>query len=241
VDTYRRSGIVTGILFLVADAAGFLALFAQPFLNAPDYLTRVAANEPTVLAGALLVFVMGWADAGIGISMYPVLRRHNEGVALGAAAFRIIDGVFHCLGAVLILLLATLSREFIKAGPAALAQFQGLGTLLLEGHTWVVAVGALLAWCIGAYLYYALFYKTRLVPRWMSVWGLAGITLVVAASILVLFRQVAPMSTAQLIMSFPVALQEIVLAVWLIVKGFSPSASARRSADRSAASLRAVS
>jgi hypothetical protein len=226
MDTYRRSGIVTGILFIVADAAGFLALFAQRVINAPDYLTRVAANELTVLAGALLVFVMGWADAGIGIAMYPVLRRHNEGVALGAAAFRIIDGVFHCIGAVLILLLATLSREFIKAGPAALAQFQGLGTLLDEGHTWVVAVGALLAWCIGAYLYYALFYKTRLVPRWLSVWGLAGITLVVAASILVLFRQVAPMSTAQLIMSFPVALQEIVLAVWLIVRGFNPSASA---------------
>jgi hypothetical protein len=240
VDTYRRSGIVTGILFLVADTAGFLALFAQPFLNAPDYLTRVAANELTVLAGALLVFVMGWADAGIGISMYPVLRRHNEGLALGAAAFRIIDGVFHCLGAVLIVLLATLSREFIKAGPAALAQFQGLGTLLLEGHTWVVAVGALLAWCIGAYLYYALFYKTRLVPRWLSIWGLAGITLTVAASILVLFRQVAPMSTAQLIMSFPVALQEIVLAVWLIVKGFSPSASARRSVHGRAVPQRSV-
>jgi hypothetical protein len=226
MDTYRRSGIVTGILFIVADAAGFLALFAQPVLNAPDYLTRIAANELTVLAGALLVFIMGWADAGIGISMYPILRRHNEGVALGAAAFRIIDGVFHCIGAILILLLATLSREFIKAGPAGLAQFQGIGTLLLEGRTWVVAVGALLAWCIGAYLYYALFYKRRLVPRWLSVWGLAGITLVVAASILVLFRQVAPMSTAQLIMSFPVALQEIVLAIWLIIRGFNPSASA---------------
>ncbi len=224
MDTYRRSGIVTGILFIVADAAGFLALFAQPVLNAPDYLTRIAANELTVLAGALLVFIMGWADAGIGISMYPILRRHNEGVALGAAGFRIIDGVFYCLGAVLILLLATLSREFINAGPAALAQFQGLGTLLLEGRTWVVAVGALLAWCIGAYLYYALFYKTRLVPRWLSVWGLVGITLVVAASILVLFRQITQMSTAQLLMSFPIALQELVLAIWLIVKGFNSSA-----------------
>jgi magnesium-transporting ATPase (P-type) len=241
VDTYRRSGIVTGILFLVADAAGFLALFAQPFLNAPDYLTKIAANEPTVLAGALLVFVMGWADAGIGISMYPILRRHNEGLALGAAAFRIIDGVFHCLGAVLILLLATLSREFIKAGPAALAQFQGLGTLLLEGHTWVVAVGALLAWCIGAYLYYALFYKMRLVPRWLSVWGLVGITLTATASILVLFRRVAPFSTAQLLMNLPIAPQEIVLAIWLIIRGFNPSASPRRGVHGSAVPQRRAS
>ncbi len=224
MDTYRKSGMVTGLMFIAADAAGFLTFIAQPVLGAPDYLTRIAANESTVLAGALLVFIMGWADAGIGISMYPVLRRHNEGVALGAAAFRIMDGILHCIGAVLILSLATLSREFVAAGGGTPALFQDLGTLLLEGRTWVVAVGALLAWCIGAYLYYALFYKTRLVPRWLSLWGLAGITMVAAAGILVLFRQIVPMSSTQMLLSFPIALQEIVLAVWLIVRGFNPTA-----------------
>ena len=224
MDTYRRSGIVTGILFIAATAAGTLSLFAQPILDAPDYLTKISANEPTVLAGAFLLFIMGWAGAGIGISMYPILRRHNEGLALGAAGFRIIEGVFDGIGAVLILLLATLSREFIKEGPAGLAQFQSLGALLKEGRTWVGDVAALPAWCIGAYLYYSLFFKTRLVPRWLSVWGLAGITLTVAASILVLFRQIAPLSTAQLLMNLPIAPQEIVLAIWLIVRGFNPSA-----------------
>jgi hypothetical protein len=241
MDSDRRSGIVTGILFIAATAAGTLAVFAQPVLNAPDYLTRIAANEPTVLAGALLVFIMGWAGAGIGIAMYPVLRRHNEGLALGAAGFRIIEGVLICIGAVLILLLATLSQEFIKAGPAALAQFQSLGALLAEGRVWVRDVAALPSWCIGAYLYYSLFFQTRLVPRWLSVWGLAGITLVVAASTLVLFRQIAPMSTAQLLMSFPIALQEMVLAIWLIVKGFNPSASASPRPDASAVAQRRAS
>jgi hypothetical protein len=226
MDTYRKSGIVTGILFIVATAAGILSLFAGPILDAPDYLTRISANEPTVLTGAFLVFIMGWAGAGIGISMYPVLRKYNEGLALGAAGFRIIEGVFHCIGAVLILLLATLSRELIKAGPAGLAQFQNLGTLLREGRTWVGDVAALPSWCIGAYLYYSVFYKTRLVPRWLSLWGLAGITLTVAASVLVLFRQITPFSTAQLLMNLPIAPQEMVLAIWLIVKGFNPSATA---------------
>ena len=226
MDAYRRSGIVTGTLFILATAAGIPLLFAQGIIGAPDYMTRISANEPTVLAGALLVFIMGWAGAGIGISMYPILRRHNEGLALGSAGFRIIDGVFHCIGAVLILLLATLSREFIKAGPADLAQFQNLGTLLAEGRVWVRDVAALPAWCIGAYLYYSLFFKTRLVPRWLSVWGLAGITLTIAGSILVLFRQIAPMSTVQLLMNLPIFPQEIVLAIWLIVKGFNASATA---------------
>ena len=234
MDTYRRSGIVTGILFIAATAAGMLALFAQPILNAPDYLTKISANEPTVLAAAFLVFIMGWAGAGIGISMYPILRRHNEGLALGAAGFRIIEGVFHCIDAVLILLLVTLSREFIKAGPADLAQFQNLGTLLAEGRTWVRDVAALPAWCIGAFLYYALFFKTRLVPRWLSVWGLVGITLTVAASILVLFRQIAPLSTVHLLMNLPIAPQEMVLAIWLIVKGFNRSAIASPQRCRSA-------
>lgn len=224
MDTYRRSGIVTGILFIVATAAGILCLFTQGPVNAPDSLLKISANEPTVLAGALLVFIMGWAGAGIGISMYPILRRHNEGLALGAAGFRIIEGIFDCIGAVLILLLATLSREFLKAGPADLAQFQNLGTLLAEARIWVREVAAVPSWCIGAYLYYAVFFRSRLVPRWLSVWGLAGITLTVAGSMLVLFRQIAPFSTSQILMSIPIALQEMVLAIWLIVKGFNPSA-----------------
>jgi hypothetical protein len=226
MDTYRRSGIVTGILFLAADAAGFLTFIAKPILGAPDSLLRISANEPTVLAAALLVLIMGWADAGIGISMYPILRRHNEGLALGAAGFRIIDGVFHCIGAVLILLLATLSRQFITAGPAALAQLQNLGALLREGRTWVSDVAALPAWCIGACLYYALFFRTRLVPRWLSLWGLVGIALTMAGSMLVLFRQIAHLSSVQMLLYLPCALQEIVLAIWLIVKGFNPSAAA---------------
>jgi hypothetical protein len=226
MDTDRRSGVVTGVLFIAATAAGSLALFAQPILGAPDYLTRISANEPMALAGALLVFVMGWAGAGIGISMYPILRRHNEGLALGAAGFRIMEGILDGIGAVLILLLATLSRQFIKAGPADLALFQNLGTLLQEGRIWVRDGAALLAWCIGAYLYYSLFLRTRLVPRWLSVWGLVGITLTVAGSILVLFRRIAPLSTAHLLLNLPIFPQEMVLAIWLIVKGFSRSATA---------------
>jgi hypothetical protein len=160
MDTYRRSGIVTGILFIVATAAGTLSLLWQPHLNAPDCMTNISVNEPTVFAAALLVFIMGWS---------------------GAAEFRVIEGVFDCIGAVLILLLATLRRESIKAGPAGLAQFQSLGALLREGRTCSGDAAALPAWCIAAYLYYSLFYKTRLVPRWLSLWGLVGITLTMAA------------------------------------------------------------
>jgi len=166
---------------------------------------------------------MGWAGAGIGISMYPILRRRNEGLALGAAAFRIFEGVFDCVGAVLILLLATLSRSSSRRD-RPIWRSSRPSARCWGGRTWVREVAAVPSWCIGAYLYYALFFKTRLVPRWLSVWGLAGITLFVATSLLVLFRQIAPFSTAQVLMSIPIGIQEMVLAVWLIVKGFNPSA-----------------
>jgi hypothetical protein len=225
VDIYRRSGIAAGILFIVATVAGVMSLFTLGPVNAPDALLVIAADEPKVLAGALLVFIMGWAGAGIAISMYPVLRKHNEGLALGAAGFRIIEGVFFCIGAVLILLLATLSREVAEGGPGALAELQSLGTLLAKARTWVRDVAGLLSWCIGASLYYWLFFRTRLVPRWLSIWGLVGLFPTVAAILLVLFRQLTSTSGIHTLLNLPLALQEMVLAVWLIARGFNPSAS----------------
>jgi hypothetical protein len=214
MDIYRRSGIFTGILFIAATAAGVAGLSAQPMLGAPDFLAKASAGEPTVLFSALMVFVMGLACGGIAIAMYPVLRRYGEAMALGAVGFRIMEGAFHCAGAVLILLMASLSREFVKAGPAEAARFQALGTLIAEGREWTISVGAILCWCAGASLYYALFFKTKLVPRWLSLWGLIGIALAIGASLLVLFRRAT----------------DKVMALWLIVKGFDPKALIKKDA-----------
>ena len=224
MNLYRRSGLATGVLFIAATAAGVLSLSAQRFVAAPDYLRTISANEPAVLLSALLILVMGWAGAGIGIAMYPVLRRHDAAMAFGAASFRVIEAVFDCVGALLLLMMVSLSREFMASGQGDGAQFQRLGTLLLEGRRWVSSLLALPSWCIGAYLYYSLFYRARLVPRCLSLWGLAGITLTMIASALVLSNQLASESAVQLLLNLPIALQEMVLAVWLIARGFNPSA-----------------
>jgi len=91
-------------------------------------------------------------------------------------------------------------------------------------------VAGLLAFGLGALMYYYIFYQTRLVPRWLSGWGLIGIILIIVISMLVMFRVIAPMSTTQIVLAVPIGLQEMVLAVWLIVKGFNPSAIASLSA-----------
>ena len=90
-----------------------------------------------------------------------------------------------------------------------------------------------LAFCAGATLYYLIFYRSQLIPRWLSVWGLAGTVLCLTAGLLVFFQSIAVLSGTQVALSLPIAVQEMVLAVWLIVKGFSakPRAKAPTAAE----------
>ena len=88
----------------------------------------------------------------------------------------------------------------------------------------------LLTWCIGAYMYYFVFYQYRLVPRWLTVWGLVGITLTIIGALLIVFHLIPGYGTVQMVLNLPIFLQEMVLAVWLIAIGINPSAVASHSA-----------
>jgi Domain of unknown function (DUF4386) len=220
----RKSAIITGVLFIIGFAGVLTVALTKPILDDPDYLVKVSANANRIILGAFFQIIMAAACAGIGISLYPVLRKYNEGLALGAVGFRIIEAVFQIVGAVILLLLLTLSQEFVKAGALDSSHFQTEGALLLAGSDWVNHVAVLLVWSMGALMYYSIFYRTKLIPRWLSGWGLVGITLTIVASILFMFRLIGPMSTIQVALNIPIAVQEMVLAIWLIVKGFNPSA-----------------
>lgn len=178
----------------------------------------------------LLTFIGAAASASIAISLYPILRRYNEGLALGSVGFRLIEGVLYIVGAIFLLLLLTLSQEFVKAGAQNSSYFQTLGVVFLAGYHWVGFVGAVLAFYLGALMYYYIFYQTKLVPRWLSGWGLVGATLGIVASLLVMFGLIGPLSTFQVVLNLPIAVQEMVLAVWLIARGFNSSAIASLSA-----------
>ena len=221
-----KAARITGILFIIATAASILSLpFLQP-INASNYLVDVSANGNQVTAGALLSLIAAAASASIAISMYPILRRYNEVLALGAVGFRLIEGVFYVVSVVGLLSLLTLSQEFVKAGAPDPSYFQTLGALTLAGYHWAGNVTSLLAFSLGALMYYVIFYQTRLVPRWLSGWGLVAISLTMASGVLAMFSLIGPLSTFQVVLNLPIAVQEMVLAVWLIVKGFNPSAMA---------------
>jgi hypothetical protein len=117
----------------------------------------------------------------------------------------------------------TLSQEYVKAGAPDASYFQSLGTLLLAARDWAGVLGSF-AFILGALMYYYIFYQSKLIPRWLSVWGLIGVPFWIAAELLLMFGLIEHFSTNAILLDIPIAINEMVLAVWLIVKGFNPSA-----------------
>lgn len=231
MNNFRKLAISAGILFIIytsVDLLGFL--FLGP-LTAPSYLVSVSENAGLVGTGAFLSLIGGACASGIAISLYPVLKKFNPVLALGAVGFRISEGVLRFVSVSVLLSIITLSQLYVKAGAPDSSYFQTLGALLSAVRLWVGSgVGSLLAFSIGCTLYYIIIYQTRLVPRWMTVWGLVFGILGIVSCALVSTGLIAPFSTEQIVMIIPMLPQEIVLAVWLIVKGFNPSAIASLSA-----------
>ena len=225
MNTNRTNAAVVGGLFIIGTVTGTIAAISgNPILDAPDYLTKVSANESQIITGAFLVFLMGVACAGIGLALYPIMKKYSPGLAIGVVGFRVAEGIFEILGGVITIGLLALSQEFVKAGAPNAAYFQIIGAILKAGDAWLSNGATLLCWCIGALMYYTVFYQYRLVPRWISGWGLVGITLTTISGVLVMLHVIPGFGTVQVVSSLPIALQEMVFAVWLIAKGVNPSA-----------------
>ena len=173
-------------------------------------------------AGALLLLIAAFACAGIAVSMYPILRKANAGLqALGSVVFRTMEAVMYVIAVVSLLSLLTLGEQLVSAGAAERVSLGVVGDLLLSLREHAALVGVF-AFCLGAFLYYFAFFQSRLIPRWLSSWGIAAIILMTTAAVLALFNNDAV--TGYVPLALPIFLQEMVLAVWLIAKGYSPSA-----------------
>ena len=225
MDSNRRFALAAGVLFIIATVAGVISrvVLVQPILGAPDYLTRISANEGQVLLGALFLLIGAVAASGIAIALYPVVRQHDEGLAIGSVGFRLIEGALYLGIVVCLLVLVTVSRESANAGAPASSAYVAPAALVMAARDSLGQV-AVLAFGLGGLMYYWVFYRSRLVPRWLSAWGLVAITSVMASGLLVMLGLAAPMSVTQLVLALPIAVQEMVLAVWLITRGFNPRA-----------------
>ncbi len=222
--THRTAARVVGALFIVATGAMSLAVvLLEPVLGAPDYLTKASLSENRVATGALFELINHIAVVGIAVAIYPVLRRFSERLALGYVAARSIEAVLFAIGTMHLLTLVKVSHKFVAAGAPPDSHFQTLGGLLLAAHDWDEAALAFTAFSLGALLLNFVLYQARLVPRWLSVWGLVGAALILAARVMVIYG-LDLSSATQMVLDAPIAAQEMVFAVWLIVKGFNAAA-----------------
>jgi hypothetical protein len=223
--TDRTTARVVGSLFIVATVAGVVAAMFERSLGAGDYLVQVSPEENSVATGVLLVLVMAAAVIAISIVLYPVLRRFSERLAMGYVVARTIEGVTFVVSTLAALALVTLSREFVATGTPEAASYRAVGDTLVGARDWVDAALGVVAFSLSALMLNYVLFRTRLVPRWLSTWGLAGAALYLAAGVMVLYG-LEPFSATQNVLNAPMFLQEMVFAVWLIAKGFNVPATA---------------
>ncbi len=222
---------LVGIMFIMASATAILGLlFYQPILTGPDYLTNGAVNGTQVIMGALMELVLVITAIGTAIGMFQVLRSYGERIALGHLFFRFLEAVVISIGIVAVLSLLTLSRDFVTTDTANASAYHVSGSLLQAVYKTTSMLGPLFLLGVNTLMYSYLLFKSQLVPRPLAVMGLNGATLVLVYGMLVLFGVVVHGSGPVMVLVMPVALYEMFLAVWLIVKGFNPSATAFGSA-----------
>jgi uncharacterized protein DUF4386 len=237
MNSNRKIARIAGVLFIIATVTVLVSQLFLGSISPSDYLSNISAHQNQVILGALFQVIAAFACAGIAISLYPVLRKYHEGLALGSVCFRTIEAMLYLIVVIVIGSLLSLSLEFVTTGASDASYFHILGASLLSVRDGATLL-AVIAFSLGALMYYAIFYQSKLIPRWLSGWGVIGVILCLAASMFVLFRLIDLLSTVQVVLSLPIAVQEMVLAVWLIVRGFNSSAIVSLSAKTELAAIK---
>lgn len=222
VRSERTSAIAVGALYVAATVAAVLAMAVQ----APGGLAGMASHPAEVFAAAFFELVMAVTVAGVAFMLYPVLKQDTDtpakqGLALWYVGTRITEGTVFLVGMLGLLSMFALSQAIAGAGAVDVAQLRAVGGVLktVTDYSWVLGQTV---FCVGAAMLYYLLFVSRRVPRWLAVWGLIAVPMMLVAGFLLPLTG-DPNSTISTILYAPMGLQEMVLAVWLIVRGFNPS------------------
>jgi hypothetical protein len=228
MDSYRKTGIIVGLLFIIATVASISAsVFLGSILDAPNYLINASAHGTQMIIAVLLFLIAAISAFATSFMLFPVLRRHIESLAMGYVVLRIFENVFYVVGTLALLIILTVSQNYV-AGAVDASYYQILGSLLLALQNWAVLLGTLIFFGLGSLTLNYVLYQSKLIPRWLSLWGLIGAALVVLYGLLGIFGLGMGLTSPYALLAMPIAAQEMVFAVWLIVKGFNPSAIASK-------------
>ena len=225
MNTYRKNAVIVGVLFIIATAFLFVGeAVYKPILGSPDYLELAYPNRTTVIIGVLIEFICVLAIPLIPIFAFPILKKHNEVLAIGYIFFRALEAVILIsVAEINKLSLIGVSEEYLKGGVDA-AYFQTIGSAIQAENVWGDTTGMVynIVFVIGALILYSVLYRSKLVSRWLSVWGLIAAVDLLIGAVLGSFIEIS--LAMELVVILPIAAQEMVMALWLIVKGFNSPA-----------------
>lgn len=225
MKTYRQNATIVGILFIFAIVTLFIGqgLYSSIFDSA-DYLETIYPNRTAVTIGILIELVGVLGLVFIPILLFPVLKDHNEAAARGYISIRLFEAALLTAAQVCKLVLINLSQGYIDNLGSDVSYFVNAGDLIKAALVWNDSGGLvyLVVFVIGMGLLYSTLYKSKLVPRWLSIWGLIAAAGLFGAAIIGTFELLP--ATFALILMLPTPLQEVTMSIWLIVKGFNPDA-----------------
>ena len=216
MNKYRRTAALAGSLFLIAMVSSLLGGgLIESVINVPNNLSEVSSHLTALFFGISLEFINAIAVIGIAVTLFPVLKQYSESIAVGYVSFRIIEALFCIAAAVIPLSLISLSTEYLKTGSSNSSNILTLSVFFISVRSNFAALLIPLFFSLGALFFYYLLYRTKLVPKYIPVWGLIGVVLILS---LIFYKAGTIMN---IIFVLPIILNEIFLGIWLIVKGFN--------------------
>jgi hypothetical protein len=220
----RKTALVAGTFYLITFIASIPAalLFLDPILNNANYIVS-AGSDTRVVWGCLLDVVNALACIGTAVTLFPVVKRQNEALALGFVTSRMLEAAVIMIGVVSLLAVVTLRQDFAGHPGTDTATLVTTGRALVAVRDWTFLLGPGLMPALNALLLGTLMYRSRLVPRIIPAMGLIGAPLLLAAATTTLFGLTDQTSAWSAIAALPVAAWELSLGVWMVVKGFRPS------------------
>jgi hypothetical protein len=207
---------IVGSLFLISTLSMIIGSgMIEELWRATDYLTSITENRSDMILGALLKLVNSIAVVGIGVVMYPILKRYNETIAMAYLSSRVMEGIILAFGIISLLSLLTISREYIKLETPDVAYFEMLGSMAINGN-FRAFLFAMILLAIGSVMFCYLTYSAKLLPKSIAIWGVISYLILLVGLIATMFGYDI------LMMSFiPGAFFEFGLPFWLFFKGFN--------------------
>lgn len=221
-DSNRIHEKITGTFFIAATIAAIIgATLYEPVLKHAAFLQAAHHASTQLVLGAVFELILACSAVGTGIMLYPYLRRYSESWGLGYALFRTLEVVFILIGVASMLSIVQLSRESENTSGDTLSALQALANLLKTIYGLAFILGPHFMLGINTFIYSSIFYQSKLIPRKISTVGILGATFIFTAAILELFGLILPFSVQLAVLAFPIAVYEMILAGWLIMKGFN--------------------